>query len=106
MSLPSVDLRSDTVTRPTAAMRHAMAEAEVGDDVFGDDPTVIALEAAARTRNGSFSSHTRFPARRFSGHASINSSTHGSVTSIGFERSPSANSPSASAYRRAPPRRA
>jgi len=39
-----VDLRSDTVTRPTAAMREAMATAEVGDDVFGDDPTVIALE--------------------------------------------------------------
>jgi threonine aldolase len=39
-----IDLRSDTVTRPTAAMRHAMAEAEVGDDVFGDDPTIIALE--------------------------------------------------------------
>ena len=42
--LPWVDLRSDTVTRPTAAMRRAMAEAEVGDDVFGDDPTVIALQ--------------------------------------------------------------
>jgi threonine aldolase len=40
-----IDLRSDTVTRPTAAMRKAMAEAEVGDDVFGDDPTIIALEA-------------------------------------------------------------
>jgi threonine aldolase len=40
-----VDLRSDTVTRPTAAMRSAMANAEVGDDVFGDDPTVRALEA-------------------------------------------------------------
>jgi threonine aldolase len=40
-----IDLRSDTVTRPTPAMRRAMAEAEVGDDVFGDDPTVIALEA-------------------------------------------------------------
>lgn len=39
-----VDLRSDTVTRPTPAMRRAMAEAEVGDDVFGDDPTVRALE--------------------------------------------------------------
>ena len=38
------DLRSDTVTRPTAAMREAMATAVVGDDVFGDDPTVIALE--------------------------------------------------------------
>jgi threonine aldolase len=40
----SVDLRSDTVTRPTAAMREAMARAEVGDDVFGEDPTVRALE--------------------------------------------------------------
>src|ERR1700704_1633295 len=39
-----VDLRSDTVTRPSAAMRQAMADAEVGDDVFGDDPTVAALE--------------------------------------------------------------
>ena len=39
-----VDLRSDTVTKPTARMRRAMAEAEVGDDVFGDDPTVDALE--------------------------------------------------------------
>jgi threonine aldolase len=40
-----IDLRSDTVTRPGAAMRRAMAEAEVGDDVFGDDPTVKRLEA-------------------------------------------------------------
>ena len=39
-----IDLRSDTVTRPTAAMRRAMAEAEVGDDVYGEDPTVTALE--------------------------------------------------------------
>jgi threonine aldolase len=42
-----IDLRSDTVTRPTDAMRRAMAEADVGDDVFGDDPTVIALEERA-----------------------------------------------------------
>ena len=35
-----IDLRSDTVTRPTPAMRKAMKEAEVGDDVYGDDPTV------------------------------------------------------------------
>jgi len=41
---PAVDLRSDTVTRPTPAMRRAMMDAEVGDDVFGDDPTVQALE--------------------------------------------------------------
>jgi len=41
---PVVDLRSDTVTRPTPEMRRAIAGAEVGDDVFGDDPTVRALE--------------------------------------------------------------
>jgi threonine aldolase len=39
-----IDLRSDTVTRPTAAMRAVMANAEVGDDVYGEDPTVRALE--------------------------------------------------------------
>ncbi len=39
-----IDLRSDTVTRPTSAMRKAMSEAEVGDDVFGEDPTVNALQ--------------------------------------------------------------
>ncbi len=42
-----VDLRSDTVTRPSAGMRRAMAEAQVGDDVFGDDPTVNRLQALA-----------------------------------------------------------
>lgn len=42
-----VDLRSDTVTRPTPAMRAAMAAAEVGDDVFGDDPTVLRLQERA-----------------------------------------------------------
>ena len=42
-----IDLRSDTVTRPTDAMRRAMAEAEVGDDVWGEDPTVNALEQRA-----------------------------------------------------------
>ncbi len=42
-----IDLRSDTVTRPTAAMRAAMAAAEVGDDVYGEDPTVARLEARA-----------------------------------------------------------
>jgi len=42
-----VDLRSDTVTRPTPAMRRAMAEAEVGDDVYGEDPTVNRLQSRA-----------------------------------------------------------
>jgi threonine aldolase len=47
MSTPVIDLRSDTVTQPTDAMRRAMAAAEVGDDVLGDDPTVNALEERA-----------------------------------------------------------
>src|SRR5512134_2800699 len=42
-----IDLRSDTVTKPTPAMREAMAEAEVGDDVYGDDPTLNRLEELA-----------------------------------------------------------
>jgi threonine aldolase len=42
-----IDLRSDTVTRPTPAMRRAMAEAEVGDDVYGEDPTINLLEQRA-----------------------------------------------------------
>lgn len=46
-TLPVIDLRSDTVTQPTEAMREAMARAAVGDDVFGDDPTVRALEEKA-----------------------------------------------------------
>jgi threonine aldolase len=47
-----IDLRSDTVTKPTAAMRKAMAEAEVGDDVYGEDPTVARLEEIAAGRFG------------------------------------------------------
>jgi len=47
MTYPVVDLRSDTVTKPTAAMRRAMAEAEVGDDVYHEDPTVNRLEERA-----------------------------------------------------------
>jgi len=46
------DFRSDTVTRPTEKMRRAMAEAEVGDDVLGDDPTVQKLEASAAEKMG------------------------------------------------------
>jgi threonine aldolase len=45
VTVPVVDLRSDTVTRPTAGMRAAMATAEVGDDVYGEDPAVNALQA-------------------------------------------------------------
>lgn len=54
MSTPTapIDLRSDTVTRPDAAMRRAMAEAEVGDDVFGEDPTVKRLEEEAAAAVG------------------------------------------------------
>ncbi|MFZ0612548.1 MAG: low-specificity L-threonine aldolase [Desulfobacterales bacterium] len=47
-----IDLRSDTITRPTPAMRQAMATAEVGDDVFGEDPTVRRLEEMAAERLG------------------------------------------------------
>lgn len=47
-----VDLRSDTVTRPTPEMRRAMAEAQVGDDVYGEDPTVRRLEGVAAERVG------------------------------------------------------
>jgi threonine aldolase len=53
-----IDLRSDTVTRPTPGMRAAMAGAEVGDDVYGDDPTVNRLQAVAAERFG-------FPAALF-----------------------------------------
>src|SRR6202035_735060 len=47
-----IDLRSDTVTTPTPEMRRAMADAEVGDDVYGEDPTVNALEAFFAERVG------------------------------------------------------
>jgi threonine aldolase len=56
----SIDLRSDTVTRPTPGMRTAMAAAEVGDDVYGDDPTVNRLQAVAAERFG-FESALFFP---------------------------------------------
>ncbi|MBI4001966.1 MAG: DegT/DnrJ/EryC1/StrS family aminotransferase, partial [Nitrospira defluvii] len=42
---PMIDLRSDTVTKPSPAMREAMARADVGDDVYGEDPTVNQLQA-------------------------------------------------------------
>ncbi|MEO5770055.1 MAG: beta-eliminating lyase-related protein, partial [Polyangia bacterium] len=49
MNAAPIDLRSDTVTRPSPAMRAAMAAAEVGDDVFAEDPTVNHLEERAAT---------------------------------------------------------
>jgi threonine aldolase len=52
MGPEALDLRSDTVTLPTAAMREAMFRAELGDDVFGEDPTVIHLERMAAERMG------------------------------------------------------
>src|SRR5688572_30201477 len=55
-----VDLRSDTVTRPSPAMRKAMMEAEVGDDVFGDDPTVNRLQQRAAEMFG-FEAALLFP---------------------------------------------
>jgi len=70
---PPVDLRSDTVTRPSPEMRRAMAEAQVGDDVFGDDPTVIRLqekvaallgkEAAIYVPSGSMANQTSIRAQ-------------------------------------------
>jgi threonine aldolase len=59
MSEP-IDLRSDTVTRPSAGMRRAMHEAPLGDDVFGDDPTVNRLQAAAASLFG-FEAALLFP---------------------------------------------
>ena len=65
----TVDLRSDTVTRPSAGMRGAMAEAPVGDDVFGDDPTVNRLQERAaellrHARRRSSSRRARSPTSR------------------------------------------
>jgi threonine aldolase len=57
---PRIDLRSDTITRPTAGMREAMASAEVGDDVYGDDPTVNRLQTQVAARFG-FESALFFP---------------------------------------------
>ena len=50
--MKKIDLRSDTVTQPTDEMRRAMANAEVGDDVYQDDPTIIRLEQLAAEMTG------------------------------------------------------
>ena len=69
MSEPISDFRSDTVTRPTPGMRAAMLEAPVGDDVLGDDPTVLRLqeeiaallgkEAALFVPSGTMANHSK-----------------------------------------------
>ena len=50
--MDGIDLRSDTVTQPTDAMREAMASAQVGDDVYGEDPTVLQLQDLAAELTG------------------------------------------------------
>lgn len=75
--MDTIDLRSDTVTRPTSAMRAAMAAAEVGDDVLGDDPTVLRLqsriaeimgkEAACFVPSGSMANQTAIRAQTEAG---------------------------------------
>ena len=64
MTATLIDLRSDTVTRPTPAMLAAMAAAEVGDDVFGDDPSVNALQARIAAMLGRRLRSSCPPARR------------------------------------------
>jgi hypothetical protein len=49
--MQTVELRSDTMTQPTPAMRKAMAEAEVGDDVFGEDPTINRLQEMRKPKS-------------------------------------------------------
>ena len=71
-----IDLRSDTVTKPTPGMREAMAQAEVGDDVYGEDPTVNALEATAARVAGKRRGPVR--AHRGDGESTVSSSPHSS----------------------------
>ena len=59
-----VDLRSDTVTRPTPEMRRAMAEADVGDDAYGEDPTVNKLEQRATNVVGCRKRNSEHPSER------------------------------------------
>ena len=63
--MPAIDLRSDTVTHPTDEMRRAMAAAEVGDDVWGEDPTVNALEERAAELLGKEAGAVRLVAGRW-----------------------------------------
>jgi threonine aldolase len=73
--MTTIDLRSDTVTRPGAAMRAAMAAAEVGDDVYGEDPTVNALQEAAARRIGKEAA-LLMPSGTMANQAAIRALTH------------------------------
>src|SRR5688500_10639297 len=85
-----IDLRSDTVTRPSPAMRKAMAEAEVGDDIFGDDPTVNRLqervaeltgkEAALYTVTGTMANQTALRVFCHQGHEVVAEATAHVIT--------------------------
>src|SRR5690625_1092303 len=66
----AIDLRSDTVTRPTAAMREAMAQAPVGDDVYGEDPTVVRLQEMLAGQAG-FEAGLLFPTGTMSNLAAL-----------------------------------
>ena len=79
----TIDLRSDTVTRPTPGMREAMAHAEVGDDVYGEDPTVNRLQAVAAERLGKEAA-IFVPSGTMANQAAIRSLTrHGDVVLAG-----------------------
>ncbi|MDX2166493.1 MAG: low-specificity L-threonine aldolase [Deltaproteobacteria bacterium] len=81
--MKTIDLRSDTVTRPTAAMRAAMAAAEVGDDVYGEDPTVNQLQTVAAQRLG-MEAAIFVPSGTMANQAAIRALTrHGDVVLVG-----------------------
>ena len=69
-----IDLRSDTVSKPSPEMRRAMAEAEVGDDVFGEDPSVNRVAGARGARAGQGSGPVR--ALRHHGQSDIHQGAH------------------------------
>ncbi|MEX2502653.1 MAG: GntG family PLP-dependent aldolase [Trueperaceae bacterium] len=79
-----IDLRSDTVTVPDAAMRRAMADAEVGDDVYGEDPTVVRLQAELAERAG-MEAALFFPSGTMSNQAALAAHTRRGVEVIAPE---------------------
>jgi threonine aldolase len=80
--LRTIDLRSDTVTRPTPAMRRAMAEAEVGDDVYGEDPSVNRLQERTATLLGK-EAGLYFPSGTMANQACLKVLTHPGDVVIG-----------------------